>query len=195
VRTAAEACGQYIWPTSNQRYTQSGTYAFPLKTAQGCDSIFTLALTIFPEFDFRDTVFATKPYLWSVNNKLYENSGVYTETVNTDASCDSIYYLFLTINNNVTIFFPNIIAPDGANSFFTGYSDHASTVITSLAVYDRWGNLVFSKENFPVNDPQQGWNGKLEGKDIVPGVYTWIAIIRTKDGTVKMHTGDVTVVR
>jgi len=51
------------------------------------------------------------------------------------------------------------------------------------------------KENFPVNDPQQGWNGKLEGKDIVPGVYTWIAIIRTKDGTVKMHTGDVTVVR
>jgi hypothetical protein len=195
VITDAEACAQYLWPVTNQRYTQSGAYNFPLKTGAGCDSILTLDLVIHPEFEFRDTVFATEPYLWAINNKTYENSGVYTETFSTDVSCDSIHYLYLTIKNNTDIFFPNIISPDGANGFFTGYSSNASVTIASLSIYDRWGNLMFAKENFPANDPQQGWDGQFQGKAVVQGVYTWLAIAKLKDGSLETFVGDVTVVR
>jgi hypothetical protein len=195
VITDAEACAQYLWPVTNQRYTQSGAYTFPLKTAEGCDSILTLDLVIHPEFEFRDTVVATEPYLWSINNKTYENSGIYTETFSTDVSCDSIHYLYLTIKNNTDIFFPNIISPDGANGFFTGYSSNASVTIASLSIYDRWGNLMFAKENFPANDPQQGWDGQFQGKAVVQGVYTWLAIAKLKDGSLETFVGDVTVVR
>jgi hypothetical protein len=193
--TDAEACAQYLWPVTNQRYTQSGTYTFPLKTVQGCDSILTLDLVIHPEFEFRDTVFTTEPYLWPINNQTYENSGVYTETFSTDISCDSIHYLYLTIKNNTDIFFPNIISPDGANGFFTGYSNNASVTIASLSIYDRWGNLLFTKENFPANDPQQGWDGKFSGSDVGPGVFIWLATIRMTDGRLETFSGDVTVVR
>jgi hypothetical protein len=195
VITDAEACAQYLWPVTNQRYTQSGAYTFPLKTAEGCDSILTLDLVIHPEFEFRDTVFSTEPYLWPINNKTYENSGVYTETFSTDISCDSIHYLYLTIKNNIDIFFPNIISPDGVNGFFTGYSSNSSVTIASLSIYDRWGNLMFAKENFPANDPQQGWDGQFQGKAVVQGVYTWLAIARLKDGSLETFVGDVTVVR
>lgn len=195
VRTAAEACAQYVWPVTQQRYTQSGTYNLPLKSAQGCDSTVTLDLMIYPEFEFRDTVVSEEPYLWPINNETYENSGVYTQSFSTDVSCDSVHYLYLTIKNSTEIFFPNIISTDGANGFFTGYSNNASVMINSLAVYDRWGNLMFSKENFPVNDPQQGWNGKISGREVVPGVYIWLAVVQLKDGNLETYSGDVTVVR
>jgi hypothetical protein len=155
----------------------------------------TLDLIIYPEFEFRDTVVSEEPYLWPINNETYENSGVYTQTFSTDVSCDSVHYLYLTIKNSTEIFFPNIISTDGANGFFTGYSNNASVMINSLAVYDRWGNLMFSKENFPVNDPQQGWNGKISGKEVVPGVYIWLAVVQLKDGSLETYSGDVTVVR
>ncbi|MBK8628364.1 MAG: gliding motility-associated C-terminal domain-containing protein [Saprospiraceae bacterium] len=192
--TEAEACAQYLWPVTNQRYTQSGTYSFPLKTAQGCDSTLTLDLMIHPEFEFRDTVIASEPYLWPINDQTYETSGVYTEIFSTDISCDSIHYLYLTIKNTTDIFFPNIISPDGANGHFTGYSNNASVIIATLSIYDRWGNLLFTKENFPANDPQQGWDGKFGGRDVVPGVFTWLAVIKLKDG-IATYSGDVTVVR
>jgi hypothetical protein len=195
VRTSAEACAQYVWPVTQQRYTQSGTYTLPLKTAQGCDSTLTLDLVIYPEFEFRDTVVSAEPYLWPINNETYENSGVYTETFSTDVSCDSIHYLYLTIKNTTEIFFPNIISTDGANGFFTGYSNKSDMIISSLSIYDRWGNIMFAKENFPVNDPQQGWNGKISGREVVPGVYIWLAVVQLKDGSLETYTGDVTVVR
>ena len=112
-----------------------------------------------------------------------------------ELSTQFLIIINLTIKNNTDIFFPNIISPDGANGFFTGYSSNSSVTIASLSIYDRWGNLMFAKENFPANDPQQGWDGQFQGKAVVQGVYTWLAIARLKDGGLETFVGDVTVVR
>jgi hypothetical protein len=193
--TDAEACAQFVWPLTQQRYTQTGKYTLPLKTAEGCDSIFTLDLVIHPEFEFRDTVIATEPYYWSINNQTYDSTGIYAETFRSEISCDSIHYLHLTINDNSEVFFPNIISPIGVNAFFTGYSNNASIQITSLAIYDRWGNVIFAKENFPANDPDQGWDGKYKGKEVAQGVYIWKAVVKLKDGSLQTHVGDVMVMK
>ncbi len=192
--TTAEACAKYLWPLSNQTYTQSGHHSMTLLTIQGCDSIITLDVTIHPEFEYRDTVITNTPYLWPINNTTYEMSGIYTETFATDVSCDSIHYLFLTISIDTDIHVPNIISPDGPNSQFTFYGSSIS-IIQDLSVYDRWGNQVFHRKSFPPNDPTQGWNGTYQSKNLTPGVYTYSALLVLTDGTTLTKYGDITIFR
>jgi gliding motility-associated-like protein len=65
---------------------------------------------------------------------------------------------------NVTM--PNAFTPngDGNNDIFyvrgTGFS------VKRFSIYNRLGQLVFSKENFMPNDPRHGWDGTLNGQDI-----------------------------
>ena len=192
--TTAEACAKYLWPLSNQTYTQSGQHSITLRTSQGCDSIITLDVTIHPEFEYRDTILTNEPYLWPINNTTYETSGIYTETFSTDVSCDSIHYLYLTISIDTDIHVPNIISPDGPNSQFTFYGSSIS-IIQDLSVYDRWGNQVFHRKSFPPNDPTQGWNGTYQSKNLTPGVYTYSALLVLTDGTTIAKYGDITIFR
>jgi hypothetical protein len=192
--TTAEACAKYLWSLNNQTYTQSGQHSVTLRTQEGCDSIITLDVTIHPEFEYRDTVITNEPYLWPINNTVYETSGIYTETFSTDVRCDSIHYLYLTISVDTDIHVPNIISPDGPNSQFTFYGSSIS-IIQDLSVYDRWGNQVFHRKAFPPNDSTQGWDGKYQGKNLTPGVYTYSAQLILTDGTIISKYGDVTIIR
>ncbi len=192
--TIAE-CGAYLWPIDGSNYDHTGRYSKRFITRDGCDSTYTLVLDIRPQHLFVDTVITNQDYLWDVNNTTYTQSGIYTQKFLTSFDCDSVHILDLRINKSTDIFFPNIISPDGINGFFTGYSQNTAMTIASLSVYDRWGNLLFHKENFPTNDPLLGWNGKFQGRDVVPGVFTWLAIIRLPDGNTSTLSGDVTVVR
>lgn len=65
--------------------------------------------------------------------------------------------------------FPNAFNPlDAQNSEFRATSVFNNFVDYYLAVYDRWGKLVFETNDFNV-----GWNGKLNnsGSDLPTGVY------------------------
>ncbi|MBK6498204.1 MAG: gliding motility-associated C-terminal domain-containing protein [Saprospiraceae bacterium] len=192
--TVAE-CGAYLWPIDGSNYDHTGRYSKRFITRDGCDSTYTLVLDIRPQHLFVDTVITNQDYLWDVNNTTYTQSGIYTQKFLTSFDCDSVHILDLRINKSTDIFFPNIISPDGINGFFTGYSHNTTMTIASLSVYDRWGNLLFLKENFPTNEPLLGWNGKFQGRDVVPGVFTWLAVIRLPDGYTSTLSGDVTVVR
>ena len=192
--TIAE-CGAYLWPIDGSNYDHTGRYSKRFITRDGCDSTYTLVLDIRPQHLFVDTVTTNQDYLWDVNNTTYTQSGIYTQKFLTSFDCDSVHILDLRINKSTDIFFPNIISPDGINGFFTGYSQNTAMTIASLSVYDRWGNLLFHKENFPTNEPILGWNGKFQGRDVVPGVFTWLAVIRLPDGYTSTLSGDVTVVR
>ena len=84
---------------------------------------------------------------------------------------------------------------DSHNGFFTGFSKEPGTLIKTLSIFDRWGNRVFHKEHFAANEPEAGWNGKLGGRAIIPGVYIWVAQVVHRDGREETFSGDVTLVR
>lgn len=91
-------CSKYTWPTTGLTYTQSGVYKANLKTKYNCDSIINLNLTIKqPTFRY-DTVDACESYKWPLNNKTYNQSGIYYDTLVNKQGCDSIVSLNLTIN-------------------------------------------------------------------------------------------------
>jgi hypothetical protein len=195
IKEKAEVCKEYLWPVNKVLYTQSGDYIYPLKTNHGCDSIIKLNLLVNLEFQHADTVTTTDAYTWPVNQKTYPTSGTYKEIYTTKEGCDSIHLLLLSINKDVSIYYPNIIHPGGLNSFFTIYVYGASATIKTLSIYDRWGERIWQKQNFPPNELQQGWDGKFKDQDVMPGVYVWHAEIVFKDGSVIKEKGDVTVVR
>ena len=195
IKEKAEVCNEYLWPVNKVLYTKSGDYIYPLITNHGCDSIIKLNLVVNPEFQHTDTIFSSDAYTWPVNQKTYPSSGTYKEFYQTQNGCDSIRLLLLSINKDISIYYPNVIHPGGLNSFFTIYVYGASATIKNLSIYDRWGERIWQKQNFTPNELQQGWDGKYKDQDIMPGVYVWHAEIILKDGSVVVEKGDVTVVR
>ena len=99
---ADTACKSYTWSVTGETYTATGYYSDTTKTAQGCDSIVTLDLTIITTV--YDTIVETtaqcNEYKWAKNGKSYYETGLYNDTVTASATeCDTIYTLNVTINH------------------------------------------------------------------------------------------------
>jgi hypothetical protein len=94
----ASNCDFYTW--NGITYTQSGIYQYQGTSAQGCDSIVNLDLTIFKSFYNTETVVSCGSYTWPVNNQTYTQSGIYNFQTFTSSGCDSTITLNLTIGNN-----------------------------------------------------------------------------------------------
>ena len=94
--TELTACGSVVW--NNVNYTESGTYSFPTKTKQGCDSIAILNLTIKPIKTGIDTKIACVSYTWMDGKTYTASNTTATHKLVAKNGCDSIVTLNLTIN-------------------------------------------------------------------------------------------------
>ena len=88
IRQTLVACDSAVWNT--QMYDSSGVYVDTLQSVAGCDSIIILDLTINSSYS-GDTIVLTAcdSALWN-SYELYDSSGVYVDTLQTLAGCDSI---------------------------------------------------------------------------------------------------------
>lgn len=121
----------------------------------------------------------------------------YTITIYDENGCIRTDRVWVRVKFEKGYIAPNIFNPDGnSNSKFTIYPFKSSILgIKTFKIYDRWGNLVFTTEDIPAGDPVYGWNGKTENRDMVVGVYVWVAEIEYVDNTFETVAGDVTLVR
>ena len=91
-------CGadSFIW--HDNVYTTSGIYIDTLQSVEGCDSICTLLLRVYPSYSFYDEweICEGEPLLW--HGRTLKKSGIYTDSLMTITGCDSIYTLRLTVN-------------------------------------------------------------------------------------------------
>ncbi len=91
----------YTW--NGNSYTSAGTYPVTLTSAEGCDSIATLNLTVNPSITSTSDITictAQLPYSWNGNS--YPSAGTYPVTLTSASGCDSIATLNLTVNPSVT---------------------------------------------------------------------------------------------
>ena len=91
------------------------------------------------------------------------------------------------------VYVPNIFSPNGdqLNDIFTVYSN-TEAQLDVLAIFDRWGELVFRVTNGTTNDDQYGWDGTFDGERVKPGVYVYYVIIEV-EGQMKVLSGDITL--
>lgn len=102
----------------------------------------------------------------------------------------------IMVSTERNVFAPNAISPDGNgnNDFFTIYSKHIRS-INKLNIFDRWGNEVFIKENFPPNVDAEGWDGTYRNEALNPAVFVWIAEVEFIDGERQIIRGDVSILK
>lgn len=93
------------------------------------------------------------------------------------------------------LYVPNAFTPnnDGINDEFIPQSIWADAEIEQyqFTIFDRWGNQVFSTNNFHI-----GWNGYIQGKrDIEQSVYVWSITVKLVGSSKRSYTGRVTLLR
>ncbi|MBN1413982.1 MAG: CehA/McbA family metallohydrolase [Bacteroidales bacterium] len=79
-------------------YTASGIYIASYNSIQGCDSIYTLQLTVNPDYSFTEFHHICKGDTLHWYGLDYTATGIYTASYKSIHGCDSVYTLHLTVN-------------------------------------------------------------------------------------------------
>jgi len=103
----------------------------------------------------------------------------------------------LKVKRDRNVYIPNAISPnsDGINDAFTVFTDESVKQITSLKIYDRWGDTVASIGPIMPNEPALGWDGNFNGKPMNPGVFVYYIEVLFVDGVSREYSGDLTLLR
>jgi gliding motility-associated-like protein len=123
---------------------------------------------------------------------------LYTLTLTDSTGCQVRDDIRLLVNRECNIFIPNVFSPFstiGNNDVFYPYASDCAKQVAFMEIYDRWGEMVFHKINFPLNDPSNGWDGTFNGKQLEAAVYAYRIEIVLADGRLERFFGDVTLIR
>lgn len=92
------------------------------------------------------------------------------------------------------IFYPNIVKLSSIDNKEFKLSHSGCVIESKLRIFDRWGNMVYTS-----NEGLEAWDGKLNGKDVETGVYTFIFNYKALDeNDVEFSNklaGDVTLIK
>ncbi len=104
---------------------------------------------------------------------------------------DSAYVKVRVFKTAPQIFVPTAFTPnkDGLNDFFRPLAV-GITKFDYFRVFNRWGELVFSTT---INE--QGWDGKIKGKDQGSGTFVWVVKGTDYTGKQVFAKGTVTLIR
>ncbi len=122
----------------------------------------------------------------------------YTILIADENGCEAGDDITVFVKNNVDIYIPNAFSPnnDGINDRFTLFGKAGQIEnIVELLIFDRWGDLVFRKNNFAPNDEMLGWDGSARGKAQSQGVHVYYAVVELAGGRQVKLQGEVVVVR
>lgn len=94
------------------------------------------------------------------------------------------------------IFLPNTFSPngDGMNEIFYPRGTGVRS-IRSLRIFNRWGEVVFQRQNVNVNDPGSGWDGRYKGRLLPPDVYVYVIDVICENQGMVSRKGDVALIR
>ena len=103
----------------------------------------------------------------------------------------------VVVDGRTAVYAPNAFSPngDGINDTFTLYAGKGVASVEYLAVFDRWGGMVYEEETLLPNDPAAGWDGSWRDRPAAAGVYVWLARLRLINGRTVLEKGEVTLMR
>ena len=113
------------------------------------------------------------------------------------AGCPAMDEVFVRVDKRAAVYAPTAFSPntDGINDAFTLFAGKDVAEVEYLAIFDRWGGMVFEAENLVPNDLAAGWDGTWRGRDASPGVYVWLARLKLINGALILEKGEVNLVR
>ncbi|MEM6769200.1 MAG: gliding motility-associated C-terminal domain-containing protein, partial [Bacteroidota bacterium] len=122
----------------------------------------------------------------------------YRVRVTTLDGCIAEGFLTIVVNEENPVYFPTAFSPngDGVNDTFVPFASlNRVARITSMQLFDRWGESVFFNEDFAPNDLLAGWDGTLNGRPLNPKVLVYAVEVEFLNGETRLFKGDVTLLR
>ncbi len=178
-------------------------YAIP----EAAFNAFPMVTSVFhSNVDFYNASEDANEYYWSFGDghesimenpsNHYDAAGTYHVmlVVESDYGCVDTAYGEIIIQEEVTFYAPTGITPGngGRNQFFVPVSIGMDEDTYHIAIYDRWGEIIFES-----NDFTDYWNGRFQGTGefVELGTYTWLVTFRDINGVHHEFAGSVTVIR
>jgi gliding motility-associated-like protein len=122
-----------------------------------------------------------------------DRSRLYHVYGETDEGCRVSKSISLKVEGEYSMLFPNAFSPNknGLNDVFRPVGIGVDlTLEYQLAIYNRWGELVFESRN-----PHEGWDGNYGGAQPVEGVYIYKAQVVFLNGSREIYKGNITLLR
>lgn len=121
----------------------------------------------------------------------------YTVTGYDENGCLAEDQITVTVEKPRAVMVPTGFTPnaDGRNDRLQVHG-REGTQVKVFRVFDRWGELLYERFDFPVNDPDWGWDGTFRGQPVIGGVYLWyLEVVYQFDGEEAAFRGQTTLIR
>jgi gliding motility-associated-like protein len=125
------------------------------------------------------------------------SSITYRLTVRNNNGCTSFDEIrFTTLCERSIVYIPNAFVPSvgGPNAVFK-IKSVAPLTVKHFRIFNKWGELIFERANFPTNDNAYGWDGRVNGTVVNPDVFVYTAEVLCENGTPIFLKGNVTLLR
>lgn len=97
----ATICENETYSWRGNKYSQTDTYYEYLTSYEGCDSIYSLVLTVMPTYMYHERAYICSGEAYSWHGRSYSTPGVYRDTIPTVlGGCDSIFELTLGVSEH-----------------------------------------------------------------------------------------------
>jgi gliding motility-associated-like protein len=95
------------------------------------------------------------------------------------------------------VYVPEAFSPnqDGNNEVLLVYATHCIKRIQKMTIYNRWGEVVYQRQDFSASDQSGGWDGMYHGLLSAPGVYPYKIQAEMTTGKVAVYNGVVSLIR
>ncbi|MEL6987050.1 MAG: gliding motility-associated C-terminal domain-containing protein [Bacteroidota bacterium] len=208
------AAGDYTIVITDQKgCMNSSTFTItappPLTVNAGRDTITDLGVPIMLNASYNPPVNITAQWTTSSGSMIIndttlnpsvnpvEDPSVFVIEITDDEGCTALDSVLVRINEVKPVFIPNAFSPNGdfINDMFTVFAGPAVDMIEELRVFNRWGDLVFSRDEFLPNDESVGWDGNFNGRKLNAGVFVYYAKVRFINRETQIYKGDINLIR
>lgn len=127
---------------------------------------------------------------------IVKEAGTYRAIVSNECG-ESTDEIRIELENCEDYFIPNAFSPnnDGINDYFGPTESSAIINIEHMAVFNRWGAVIFESSNFTPKEEKKMWNGRFRGSVAEPGVYLYMIRMHLKNGKKVLAKGSVTLIK
>ncbi len=127
---------------------------------------------------------------------IVKNNSFYSVVVTNTFGCTATDTIFInSFCKSAQVYIPNAFTPDGDGLNDVLMVRGKGITVKSFRIFNRWGELVFEKENFYPNDLKFGWNGKVRGIPATPDVFVYTAEVFCDNDVIYTYKGNITILK
>ncbi|MEL6357178.1 MAG: gliding motility-associated C-terminal domain-containing protein [Bacteroidota bacterium] len=99
-------------------------------------------------------------------------STTYTLILTDDNGCIVQDDIRIIVDPTVDLYLPNAFSPngDGVNDRFNIFGNSNLVAVNSFRVYNRWEDVVYQVNDFPLGSLTDGWDGTFAGRPLDSGI-------------------------